>query len=81
MKRFQECNIIVKLWRYRWYLLIPIKWVYYTYIKAFVIINDEDGSIYNPRGKTLWKLLKGIAQGSMKWHYTWEEVKSKLNQN
>lgn len=75
MKRFQESNKIVQFWRYRWYLLIPFKWFYYMYIQSFIVLNDTDvNDIYKPRGKNLWKLLKGIAQGNMKWHYTSEEV-------
>lgn len=28
-KRFQECNKIEKLWRYRFYLYIPLQYVFY----------------------------------------------------
>ena len=88
MKRFQECNWVVKLWRYRWYLPIPFQYIWYMYIKDFVVretaLNEEKGyiedtgEIYNPRGKNLWRLLIGMAQGPMKWYYTSEEVFSKL---
>ncbi len=66
MKRFQECSGIVKLWRYRWYLLIPFKWVYYKL---------RDNSINN---RLLWRLLVGTAQIKMHWYYTSEEVFEKL---
>ena len=84
MKRFQECNWLVKLWRYRWYIPIPFKWIYFMYIQPFIVIEtefDEEKNcivdteeVYNPRGKNLWKLLVGLAQGPMKWYYTSEEV-------
>jgi hypothetical protein len=81
MKRFQECNWLGKLWRYRWYLLIPIKWVWFSYIYKFKVYRDEwdgDSIIHTTKfdvmsGKNLWKLLKGIAQGKMKWYHTQEE--------
>lgn len=87
-KRFQDCNKLVKIWRYRWYLLIPFKYVWFMYIKQFVVRETEidvenghmvdTGEIYNPRGKTLWRLLVGLAQGKMKWYYTSEEVFGKF---
>lgn len=40
MKRFQHSNWLVKLWRYRHYLYIPFKWLWYKYIKPFEVIND-----------------------------------------
>ena len=89
-KRFQECNWVEKLWRYRWYILIPFKWVWYMYIKSFVVIgteiNDESGFVedtdetYNPKGKELWKLLIGIAQGKMNWVWTYEEVFGRIKE-
>ena len=41
MKRFQECNCLVKLWRYRHYLYIPFKWVWYKYVKPFNVTDDQ----------------------------------------
>ena len=41
MKRFQECNWLVKLWRYRHYLYIPFKWLYYKYVKPFNVTDDQ----------------------------------------
>ena len=90
-KRFQECNKIVQIWRYRWYLAIPFKYLWYMYIKPFVVIEtgyDEDNGrivdtdeTYNPRGKNLWRILVGSAQSKMKWYYTSEEVLGKLGIN
>jgi hypothetical protein len=87
-KRFQECNWLVKVWRYRWYIPIPFKWLYFMYIKPFLVretaLNEEKGYIedtgefYRPKGKNLWGLLKGIAQGKMKWYYTSEEVMERI---
>ena len=41
MKRFQECNWLVKGWRYRHYLYIPFKWLYYKYVKPFNVTDDQ----------------------------------------
>ena len=88
MKRFQECNRIVKIWRYRWYLLIPFKYIWFNYITPFKIGKDEivDGKcvhtdeFYVEKGKNLWRILIGLAQGNMKWYYTSEEVFGRLNE-
>lgn len=72
-KRFQDCNWLVKLYRYRWYLLIPFEWsitrVRYHFSKYK---NDSDDALYT--GKNLLSLLIGIAQYKMNWYYTSEEV-------
>jgi len=87
MKRFQECSKIIQIWRYRWYLLIPFQYIYHI-VKPFKVYQDElldNGDIVHTnnydvlKGKVLWSILKGIAQGHMKWHYTMEEVMSKIN--
>lgn len=90
-KRFQECNWLEKLWRYRWYLLIPFQYVWYMYIKPFIVretdLNEssgyieDTGEVWNPRGKNLWRLLIGMAQSKMKWYYTSEEVLGKFKFN
>ena len=89
-KRFQECGWLEKVWRYRFYVYIPFKWVYFMYIKPFVVretvLNEEKGyvedtgEVWNPRGKELWSLLKGTAQGDMKWTYTMEEVFGRMKE-
>ena len=75
MKRFQECNKIVKFWRYRWYLLIPIKWCSY-FITCYFKNNGGD---FN--GKTIWHIFIGDAQFKMRWYYTSEEIETKLKDN
>lgn len=83
-KRYQECNVIQKIWRLRWYIPIPFLWFWYMTIKPFKVLEtnfDEDSGCvvdtekyYTIRGKDLWSLLKGSAQTKMKWFYTMEEV-------
>jgi hypothetical protein len=88
-KRFQECNWLEKTWRYRWYLLIPLQWIYYTATSSFKVYKDKKegkkiihtDEYYVIKGVDLWKLLKGTAQGKMRWYYTWEEVKENLKIN
>lgn len=76
-KRFQECNWIVKCFRYRWYLLIPFQWLN-TRIRYYFSKdkNNEDDNIYT--GVNLFRILIGMAQMKMKWYYTSEEVFEKL---
>ncbi len=73
MKRFQECNKVVKLWRYRWYLLRPFIWV-------SIMFNEPDqfGKSFKTRSKNVWGLTAGMMQCNMNWTYTMEEVKEKL---
>ena len=42
MKRYQDSNWIVKLWRRRHYMYIPFKYVWYTYISPMKIPETED---------------------------------------
>ena len=87
MKRFQECNWIIKTWRYRWYLTIPFYFIFYRYLKFIKIGIDEikDGKIvdsgksYKPSAYELWSLCIGMVQSKMKWYYTSEEVFGKYN--
>ena len=41
MKRYQDINWIVKLWRRRHYMYIPFKYVWYTYISPMKIPETE----------------------------------------
>lgn len=70
MKRFQECNKLIQIWRYRFYLLIPI----------YYILGLLKSKIYKTKfhGKLYWSLLIGEAQIKMKWYYTSEEVFERL---
>lgn len=87
VKRFQECNRIVQLWRYRHYITIPFKYLYYTYIKRFKVYHDEmvDGKLIHTneydieQGRNLWRLLQSLAQTKMHWYYTEEEMFIKLD--
>jgi hypothetical protein len=87
MKRFQDCNKIERVWRYRWYLLIPFKWFWMNYCIGMTVgLDDEDENgnlvhtedFYIPTGKELWSILIGEAQCNMKWYWTHEEVLQKL---
>lgn len=84
MKRFQESNKLIQIWRYRWYLLIPFKFVYFTYFSPFKVYDGDDKSTQKKydilKGKKLWKILIGDAQSNMKWHYTYEEVMSDIKE-
>jgi len=75
MKRFQECNWIVKLWRYRHYLYIPFKWLYWSLIDLKVHHHENPNEFDIIQGKGLWRILLGSAQGDMAWYHTMEEVK------
>jgi len=87
LKRFQDCNKLEKIWRYRWYILIPFQWVWYSSIIPLKIYQDklENNEIIHTdechiiRGRLLWKILKGNIQSNMNWYYTFEEVKETID--
>jgi hypothetical protein len=86
-KRFQECNWLVKLWRYRYYVALPFKWAYYNWFKNFKVIDIDTNSPEDPlpsetlilKGRNLWRLLVGSAQTKMKWYWEMDEVLDRLN--
>ena len=77
-RRYQECNYLEKFYRRRYYAYIPFYFLYYQYLVPFKVIDDISDKEYNPKGKNLWKLLIGIAQGNMQWYYTMDEVKDRF---
>ena len=90
MSRYQECNKLEKLWRCRWYIIVPFKATWY-YISKTKIYEDkiENGKV-KPTGKfdiMPWKLCWSVATGNihykMKYYYTAEEafssIEKKLN--
>ena len=64
-KRYQNCNIFEKIWRRRWYLMIPI-WTFKLKYKTDISIKDA------------WSISIGIAQVEMNWCYDADEVFSRL---
>lgn len=78
MKRFQECNWVERLWRYRYYLYLPFKWLWYQYVRPFKVIDDQSFEEDVVKGRQLWKLLMGMVQLDMKWTYSHEEVKARF---
>ena len=68
-KRFQECNLIERIIRYRWYLCVPFIFIYQR-IK------------YKPQFSTKaeWGIIISEMQINMKWYYTSDEVKEKLKE-
>lgn len=82
MKRFQECNKIEKIWRYRWYLTMPFIFIY-RYIKGLKVYETihknnrviDTGNYHIPNAKTIWKIILGEIHFKMKWYYTDKEVR------
>lgn len=63
-RRYQECGRIEKIWRMRYYIKIPFRWLRWK-------ISGKDQEFNNV---TYWKLLIGVAQSEMLWYYTQEEM-------
>lgn len=78
-KRYQDCPWYVRLWRRRWYLLVPwwtLRFRFTPWVEPDTgeIVKDEP---YNS-WETSWKIALGTATGKMNWYYTWDEVKERL---
>lgn len=71
--RFQYQKWYIKLWRYRYYLLIPYRAIIFWWHKPWDHKRDWWGF------KIAWKIEIGMAQGKMKWYWTLEEVKKRLD--
>ena len=80
MKRIQECNKLEKVWRYRWYGLLPFIWLACMY-KAFKY-GKKPGPV-----EGFWRThefyysirLGEIQMRKMNWYYTHEEVMERFN--
>lgn len=87
--RYQECNRLQKLWRLRFILIVPLKFLFYNFFSEFKVYRDEmiDGEIVHTdnydiiRGKNLYRLLIGDAHIKMNWTLTMEEVQEKIKNN
>ena len=79
MKRFQECNKLTKIWRYRFYIPIPFKYIWYRFFSNLMITSDNTGLEEKLESKELWSILIGIAQYKMNWYYTMEETMSQFD--
>jgi hypothetical protein len=73
MKRYQDCNWVVKLFRNRHYISVPFLWIWYR-IKGFEVTNDETLQDERIGGREIWSILVGEAQFKMNYYYTMEEV-------
>jgi len=69
-KRYQECNILEKIYRRKAYLSIPL--AAFKVWTATILSEDPE------EFRNCWSLAVGIAQSEMKWYYTSEEVFEKL---
>lgn len=60
MKRFQDCNWLVKIWRYRFYIPIPFKWLWFQNVKPFYVTNDETLQDEAIRGVSFKTIINNI---------------------
>ena len=74
-KRFQECNWVEKLWRYRHYVYIPFRFIRVIILKSLDPDKEE-----NLNSKTIWHILIGDAQIKMNWVWTSDEVFREIKQ-
>ena len=78
MKRFQNCNKLEKIFRYRWYLMIPLLWTWYSTFLNLNLTSDENET-ESLKGSLLWSILLSKMQFKMNWYYTNDEVFNEIN--
>ena len=72
MKRYQDCNWLVKLWRRRHYLLIPFQTlhiIWKKWINPYKRENDERFPV-----KLYWDIAKADAEVKVNWYYTQDDI-------
>jgi len=75
--RFQNQAWYIKLWRLRWYLLIPFYAFVYRFMFTWTDISTGEKD-YNTFGEA-WALGVSRAQEKMLWFYTLKELDIYLN--
>lgn len=76
--RYQHCNRLTKLIRYRHMILVPFKSVKW-YLHGLLSKARGMGG-YEPWSEC-WSLAVGMTQATMNYYYTWEEAKCRLGQH
>lgn len=76
--RYQESPWYIRLWRRRWYLMIP--WWTFQFMRH-PWVDPKTGRLahdhpYNSF-KVAWSIAHGTADVKMNWTYTWDEVMNK----
>jgi len=74
MKRYQECNFLEKIWRTRWYLVLPFIFLYeYTKYSYKTKTFDKYGA------NLIWSINVSILQlDKMNYYWESEEVFSRI---
>jgi len=87
MKRYQDCNIICKIWRLRWMLLLPVYTLkcYFKRTKIFLDVENNDYIVHTNAYKYMslkecYKISIGTLQLNMQHFYTHEEVMQMINE-
>jgi len=77
MKRYKECNWLVKIWRNRHYIPVPFQWFWSHHIISRNYTNKNGGDSMM-RGDMLWSTLISEAQIKMGNYLTHDEVKKRF---
>lgn len=73
--RFQHQPWYIKLWRFRWYLLIPFNAIKFYWHEHTRPLRPEFKADWRMTFAQCWGLATGCAQIPMNWIYDWEELK------
>lgn len=65
-KLYQNCNLVERIWRRRWYLVIP----FYT-IQSY---KYDFGTVFFKGFVDRWTFAIGLAQAKMNWLYDGDEL-------
>jgi len=73
-KRFQYCSWYVKLWRRRYYFLVPYEAIKFYFLNSLYARKSDDLLDF----RTCCHITLGLACCKMKWYYTHEEVRERM---
>jgi hypothetical protein len=76
MKRYQDCNFLVRIYRRRHYLSIPL----ISFVGWYSNRKSKKDKFYLSF-KDWWGLSEGLAQSRMNWVHDWKDVKKRLLNN
>lgn len=80
-KRYKDCSKLEKIWRHRWFIILPFMAVYrYLFANRVYISREEDGkNVHTNEYERMsfnmwWQICRGNIDIKMKHYYTQEEA-------
>ena len=72
MKRYQDCNWVIRMWRRRHQLRVPL--VAYQIWRGEKSREMDDEDDWRLTFRQCWGMAIGLSHGQMQWVYDWIEM-------